>query len=474
LFNIVLKHRSCNKKLLIDSFGKIAIYLFFIVLEYQGIFCYDVLETFWKGRICLEQKDTKETAVLVGCQTLEDDLRFHYSMEELASLTETAQGEVVATVVQKRERPHPATYVGKGKVEELKVLVDELEAEIVIFNDELSPSQKRNLAHEINARIIDRTQLILDIFATRARSKEGKLQVELAQLQYILPRLAGQGTELSRLGGGIGTRGPGETKLEADRRHIRRRIDDIKEQLSVIVQHRERYRERRKKNKAFQMAIVGYTNAGKSTLFNRLSEARSYEENQLFATLDPMTRKMILPSGFHTLITDTVGFIQDLPTTLIAAFRSTLEEVKEADLILHVVDMSNPDYYQHEKTVGKLLEELDVKNIPQLTIYNKRDIRHPDFVPTADSPSIFISAFNEEDRHNLKVKIEQMMVAMMKPYEVQIPSTEGKLLSQLKNETILRELRFDEEKQVYCCKGYSFSDHQITGQLQKYQAEIGE
>ena len=417
----------------------------------------------------MEQQETKEKVILVGCQTDDDDSRFQYSMEELESLTDTAQGKTVAALVQKRERIHPATYIGKGKVEELRALVDELEADIVIFNDELSPSQKRNLASAIEARIIDRTQLILDIFAMRARSKEGKLQVELAQLQYLLPRLAGQGTALSRLGAGIGTRGPGETKLESDRRHIRRRIDDIKGQLSVIVQHRERYRERRKKNKTFQAAIVGYTNAGKSTLFNRLSEADSYEENQLFATLDPMTRKLILPSGFLALITDTVGFIQDLPTALIAAFRSTLEEVREADLLLHVVDMSNPDYYQHEKTVHKLLEDLEVKDIPQITVYNKRDIKHPDFVPTSETPTAFISAFDQEDRQALKLKIEQAMMKMMEPYKVEVPSTEGKLLSQLKNETILRELSFDENKQVYRCKGYSLQDHQITGQLQKFK-----
>lgn len=410
-----------------------------------------------------------EKALLVGCQIEEDDQRFQYSMEELESLTETAQAEVSATLTQKRGRVHPKTYIGKGKVEELVALEEQFEPDLIIFNDELSPSQIRNLSEQLEARVIDRTQLILDIFAQRARSKEGKLQVELAQLQYMLPRLVGKGTAMSRLAGGIGTRGPGETKLESDRRHIRRRIDDIKKALQVVVEHRERYRERRKKNKTFQMALMGYTNAGKSTLFNRISIAESYEENQLFATLDPLTRKLILPSGYTALVTDTVGFIQDLPTALVAAFRSTLEEVKEADLLLHVVDSSNPDYNNHEKTVQSLLEELGMNHIPQLTIYNKRDQMHPDFVPDSGSEKIIISALNEEDRAALKDKVESIVIEQMEGYHVHLPSDEGKLLSQLKNETIVRKLQFNEETHEYEAKGYSLTDHPVTGSIKKYQ-----
>ncbi|RST71239.1 GTPase HflX [Siminovitchia acidinfaciens] len=414
------------------------------------------------------QSPKREKVILVGCQLDDNDRKFHYSLEELASLTATAQGEVITQVQQKRDRLHPATYIGKGKLEELHQLEDELEPDLIIFNDELTPTQLRNLQNVLSARVLDRTHLILDIFAQRAKSKEGILQVELAQLQYLLPRLTGQGTALSRLGGGIGTRGPGETQLETDRRHIRRRIDDIKNQLQTIVKHRERYRERRKRNNTFQIAIVGYTNAGKSTLFNRLSMAESFEEDKLFATLDPMTRRIVLPSGYSALITDTVGFIQDLPTTLIAAFRSTLEEVKEANLLLHVVDSSSPDYFNHERTVNELLKELEMDHLPQLTVYNKADEVRSDFVPSSGETTL-ISAFNETDRNQLKKKIEDLAVASMQYYHVIVPSDEGRLLSVLKSETILRELVFLEEQQAYKCKGYVLADHPVTGSLKLFE-----
>lgn len=410
----------------------------------------------------------EETAILVGCRLEENDHRFQYSMDELASLTATAKGKVIAAMEQKRDRFHPATYIGKGKLEELQVLVEELEPDVIIFNDELTPTQLRNLQERFSGRVLDRTQLILDIFAQRAKSREGKLQVELAQLQYLLPRLAGQGIALSRLGGGIGTRGPGETKLESDRRHIRRRIDEIKRQLDTIVKHREGYRSRRRRNNTYQIAIVGYTNAGKSTLFNRLSMAESFEEDKLFATLDPLTRRLVLPSGYSVLITDTVGFIQDLPTTLVAAFRSTLEEAREADLLLHVVDCSNPDYISHEETVRQLLKELEIEQLPQLIVYNKADQIVSDFVPSSGE-ALLISAFHEDDRNLLKQKIEHMAVSSMQHYHVIIPSHEGRLLSVLKSDTILRELTFLEAEQAYKCKGYVLPDHPVTGSLKLYE-----
>ncbi|AOP15092.1 GTPase HflX [Bacillus licheniformis] len=417
-----------------------------------------------------EQEVMKEKAILVGCQLPHvSDERFSYSMEELAALTKTADGTVVSTVTQKRNRVDAATYIGKGKVDELAVLCEELSPDVLIFNDELSPSQLKALVTTLDVKIIDRTQLILDIFAKRARTREGKLQIELAQLQYALPRLSGQGINLSRQGGGIGTRGPGETKLETDRRHIRNRIHEINVQLSTVIRHRSRYRERRKKNGVLQIALVGYTNAGKSTWFNRLTDADSYEENLLFATLDPMTRKMMLPSGYSVLLSDTVGFIQDLPTTLIAAFRSTLEEVKEADLILHMIDSSHEDYEGHEATVKRLLEELEADDIPVLTVYNKRDRKRPDFIPSSGRGHIMTSAKIDGDLPLFKQAVEDYLKKeLLVPYDVRIPASEGRLLSRIKSETMTNSTVFDEDREAYEVEGYILPDQNILGELKKY------
>ncbi|MHC0605897.1 GTPase HflX, partial [Bacillus sp. YD-5] len=279
---------------------------------------------------------------------------------------------------------------------------------------------------------------------------------------------------LSRLGGGIGTRGPGETKLETDRRHIRSRIDEIKKQLAVVVEHRKRYRERRKDNKVFQVSLIGYTNAGKSTLFNRLTEADTFEENLLFATLDPTTRKMPLPSGYTVLLTDTVGFIQDLPTSLIAAFRSTLEEAGEADVILHVVDSADPNYIGHEKTVKRLLSELEINHIPIITLYNKKDELHQNFIPFPKSDFLMTSAFEESDVLRIKEAIEMKMKKEMDRYRVEIPPSEGKLLTLLKTETLLAKMEFLEDKFVYDCAGYIFTHSSLNVQLKRFLVEEGE
>lgn len=412
--------------------------------------------------------ELKEKAILVGCQLQNvDDERFQYSMDELASLTHTANGEVILTTSQKRTKYHPALYIGTGKVEELEAAIEELEPDVIIFNNELTPSQIRNLSARLGKRVIDRTQLILDIFAIRAKSREGKLQVELAQLQYLMPRLVGQGTELSRLGGGIGTRGPGETKLETDRRHIRKRIDDIKQQLKVVVEHRKRHRERRKKNEMFHISLVGYTNAGKSTLFNRLTKSDVFEQNLIFATLDPTTRKFILSGGMATLLTDTVGFIQDLPTSLIAAFRSTLEEATEADFILHVVDSSHENYKSHEITVNKLLDELEVKNVPILTVYNKIDQVHEEFVPSPSEGSILMSALNEADLDRLRKRIEDECKQYMEFFEITIPASESKLIHDIKTLTLIESLNFEEEDETYTITGYVFENHSIYDKVRK-------
>lgn len=409
---------------------------------------------------------TEKILIMAVKHQNQKESEFESTVKELISLSETAGGTVVHIVKQNRERIHAATYIGTGKVEEIALAIEQYDIDLIVSNNELSSGQLRNLSDRFEVRLIDRSQLILDIFAQRAQTKEGKLQVELAQLQYLLPRLRGQGIMLSRLGGGIGTRGPGETKLETDQRHIRKKIDDIKERLSTAVAQRDQYRKRRKLNNVFQIAVVGYTNAGKSTLFNYLTKSEAFAEDKLFATLDPLTRQLQLPSGFQTLITDTVGFIQQLPTTLIAAFRSTLEEVSEADFILHVVDSSHEDQIQHQETVLKLLKELDADKIPMLTVYNKTDLLEEELIPKLH-PNVFTSAFKEDDIEKLIQKIEGIIKEHWPLYTVHLRADQGKEINELEIETIVTSKVFDENTNNFIIKGYMAEDHPLNRLLKE-------
>lgn len=320
-----------------------------------------------------EMGEQLERVILAGVQTYESDDTVQ-SLYELRELAETAGAVTVGTIMQSRETIHPATYLGKGKLEELKELLYDLDATGVICDDELSPAQLNNLEQELECKVMDRTMVILDIFAQRAKTSEGKIQVELAQLKYRAARLVGMRASLSRLGGGIGTRGPGEKKLEMDRRLIHSRIGQLKEQLEQVQKHRELIRSQRDKSQVKVVAIVGYTNAGKSTLLNTMTQAGVLEEDQLFATLDPTTRALDLPGKQQILLTDTVGFIRKLPHHLIEAFKSTLEEAKYADMILHVVDASNPQMDEHMQVVYDTLRQLGVSDKKMITLFNKQDL----------------------------------------------------------------------------------------------------
>ncbi|HMM30751.1 MAG TPA: GTPase HflX [Clostridia bacterium] len=380
----------------------------------------------------LESKPQR--AVLVG---LENGGGFD-SMAELKELALSAGAEVVGQFTQKRKEIDNATYIGSGKAEELSLSVSELEADLIIFDDELSAVQVRNLEAATNTAVIDRTTLILDIFAARAQSREGKLQVELAQLKYSLPHLLGQGRTLSQQGGGIGTRGPGERKLEIDRRRIKRRIYELETELSEIEKQRGLRRERREKNKIPLVALVGYTNTGKSTLLNTVSGADVLAENKLFATLDPVVRQVELASGTAVLFSDTVGFISKLPHDLVEAFQSTLEEVKEADLILHVVDASSPELMEQKNVVEEVLSKLGTLDTPRIEVYNKVDRLIEK--PVARENAIYISAMNGEGIPELLNMVEHALGASRQKVELLIPygkyeamsliRAEGKLLSE--------------------------------------------
>ena len=318
--------------------------------------------------------DSRERAALVGLFS-GPSRQFdpEHSLDELAGLAAAAGAQVVLRVLQDRPKPDPATFLGSGKVESLALSCDEVGADVVIFDNELSPAQLRNLERILDRKVVDRTQLILDIFARRAKTREGKLQVELAQLKYLMPRLVGANDALSRLGGGIGTRGPGETKLETDRRRIRHRVSIVAKDIDAVRRRRAQLRERRHKSAVPTVALVGYTNAGKTTLFNSLTGDQAAASNALFVTLDPLVRKVRLPDRRELLVSDTVGFIERLPHSLVAAFRATLEEVAAADLLLHVIDASSPDRERHMNAVREVLAEVGADTVPTLDVFNKCD-----------------------------------------------------------------------------------------------------
>ena len=376
-------------------------------------------------------------------------------MEELEALALTCQLDVKGQVTQNKDQFDYKYYVGKGKIDEIKAFIEFHDIDVVVTNDELTTAQSKTLNDNLGIKIIDRTQLILEIFALRARSREGKLQVELAQLDYLLPRLQGHGKSLSRLGGGIGTRGPGETKLEMDRRHIRTRMNEIKLQLKTVVEHRERYRNQREQNQVFQIALIGYTNAGKSSWFNVLANETTFEKDLLFATLDPKTRQIQINNGFNLIISDTVGFIQKLPTTLVAAFKSTLEEAKSADLLLHVVDASHPEYRAQYDTVNQLVKDLDMDDLPQAIIFNKKDqCSEETDVPVSGHPSVFVSSRNSEDKLKVKQLLFDQIKATLSYYVETVSSEDADRLYFLKQHTLIEEMKFDENNESYIVKGY--------------------
>ena len=379
--------------------------------------------------------------MLVGAplKTLNESIAEEH-LEELTRLTDTAGGEVVAIVRQRIDAPHPRFYIGKGKVEELRESVESTEADLVIFDDELTPAQGKNLEDQIGVRILDRAELILDIFATRARTGEAKMQVELAQLQYLLPRLKRMWTHLSRIRGGVGLRGPGETQLETDRRMIGRRIADLRKKLESVT--RARAIQRQSREGKFRVALVGYTNAGKSSLLRVLSETDLFVEDRLFATLDSTTRSVDLGEGFEALVTDTVGFIRKLPHHLVASFRSTLEEAREADLLAHVIDASHMGWEGQKSVVEDVLDELDLGDRPQILIFNKIDqLTHAEEEALSRrirafdaTPAVFLSALRPDSFEPLRALFKARIRGGLRHLSVRVAAHDGETLAMLYRE----------------------------------------
>ncbi|MBW4599366.1 MAG: GTPase HflX [Calothrix sp. FI2-JRJ7] len=375
-------------------------------------------EEFRREYVATDVDSDNDRVVIVGVMT--DNVnaqQFKDIVEELGRLVDTAGGEVLQTMWQKRSRTHPQTVVGEGKVQEIALTAQTLGANLVVFDRDLTPSQVRNLEAQIGVRVVDRTEVILDIFAQRAQSRAGKLQVELAQLEYMLPRLTGRGQAMSRLGGGIGTRGPGETKLETERRAISRRISRLQQEVNQLQAHRERLRQRRQHQEVPSVALVGYTNAGKSTLLNTLTNAEVYTADQLFATLDPTTRRLVVPDALDSLpqeilVTDTVGFIHELPEALMDAFRATLEEVTEADALIHLVDLSHPAWLSHIRAVRDILAVMPVTPGPAMVVFNKIDEVSSDTLEIAREEfpmAVFISATHRLGLETLRQRLGQLI-----------------------------------------------------------------
>ncbi len=390
-----------------------------VVSEQDFLSLIEGLEEEFRREAVAQQVDRDHDQVLlVGIQTdNKSPQRFQSGLEELARLVETAGGEVLDTVTQKRPRPHPQTVVGEGKIQEITLAAQTIGANLIVFDRDLSPAQIRNLETQIGLRIVDRTEVILDIFAQRAQSGAGKLQVELAQLEYMLPRLTGRGQAMSRLGGGIGTRGPGETKLETERRTIQRRITRLQQEVNQLQAHRARLRQRRQHEEVPSIAVVGYTNAGKSTLLNALTNAEVYTADQLFATLDPTTRRLTVSdletqTNLELLVTDTVGFIHELPPSLMDAFRATLEEVTEADALLHVVDLSHPAWQSQIRSVMQILSEMPITPGPALLAFNKIDQVDAEQLAIAREEfpqAAFISAHERLGLETLRQRLAQLV-----------------------------------------------------------------
>ena len=393
----------------------------------------------------IETEKQQERVILIGVE-LQGIENFSMSMEELASLAKTAGAQVVSSYTQKREKYDSKIFVGAGKLEEIKRMVEADEISTVIVNNRLTPRQNINLEEILGIKVIDRMQLILDIFAMRARSHEGKLQVHLAQLKYLLPRLVGQGIMLSRQAGGIGSRGPGESQLELNRRSVRNQIHDIERQLKIAEKNRATVREKRLDSSVFKIGLIGYTNAGKSTIMNVLTNKNQYEADELFATLDATTKSVNLIGRLNVTLTDTVGFIQDLPTELVSSFKSTLEESKNVDLLVHVIDASDPNHEEHEKTVLAIMKDLDMLDIPRLTLYNKAD-KAENFTPTL-TPYVLISAKKENSRAVLQEALLNKMRELFVPFWIKVSPSKAYKLHELESLSIIDKREYLEESET--------------------------